>query len=76
MEEKTILKRIERENTVLYPRLEIVNFRLPPVTKRPDTFSRVKRYFTVILSVAFTRIYNDILDKRVTEGSFFKLTKL
>ena len=75
-EKKTILRRIKRENTVLYPRLEIVDFRLPPVTKRPDTLNRIKRYFTVILSVTFTRIYDDILDKRVTEGSFFKLTRL
>ena len=75
-EKEITLKRIKRENTVLYPRLEIVDFRLPPVTKKPDTFSRVKRYFTVILNVAFTRIYDDILDKGVTEGSFFKLTRL
>ena len=73
---KTILKRIKRENTVLYPGLKIVDFRLPPVTKRPDIFSRVKRYFTVILNVAFTRIYDDILDKKVTENNFFKLTRL
>ena len=61
---------------VLYPKLEIVDFRLPPVAKRPDIFNYVKRYFTVILNVAFTRIYNDILDKRVTEDNFLKLTRL
>ena len=75
-ENKTILKRIKRENTVLYLRLEIVDFRLPPVTKKPDTLSRVKRYFTVILSVTFIRIYDNILDKGVIEGSFFKVIRL
>ena len=53
-----------------------MDFRLPPITKRPDALSRIKRYFTVILNVAFTRIYDDILDKKVTKNSFFKLTKL
>ena len=74
-EGETTLRRMERENTVLHPGLEIVDFRLPPVAKRPDTLGRVKRYSTVILSVAFTRIYDDILDKRVIENSFFKLTR-
>ena len=61
---------------VLYPRLEIVNFKLLPVIKKPDTLSRVKRYSTVILNITFTRIYDDILDKKVTEGNFFKLIRL
>ena len=74
-EKEITLRRIKRENTVLYPKLEIVDFRLPPVAKRPDTLSRVKRYFTVILSVTSTRIYDDILDKGVTEGSSLKLTR-
>ena len=70
------LRRIKRENAVLYPRLEIIDYRLPPVAKRPDAFGRVKRYSTVILSVASTRIYNDILDKRITESKSLKLTRL
>ena len=45
------------------------------MAKRPDALGRIKRYFTVILSVASTRIYNDILDKGVTEGSSFKLIR-
>ena len=53
-----------------------MDFRLPPIAKKPDTFNYIKRYSTVILSVAFTRIYDDILDKKVTEGSFFKLIRL
>ena len=76
MEKEIILKRIKRENIVFYPKLEIVNFKLPPVIRKLDIFSRVKRYFTVILNVTFTRIYNDILDKKITENNFFKLTKL
>ena len=51
------------------------NFRLPPVIKKPDTFNYIKRYSTVILSVTFTKIYNDILDKKVTESNFFKLIR-
>ena len=53
-----------------------MDFRLPFITKRPDAFSRVKRYFTVILNVTFIRIYNDILDKKITENNSFKLTRL
>ena len=74
-EREPTLKRIKRENTVLYPRLEIIDYRLPPVAKRLDTFDRVKRYSTVILSVASIRIYNDILDKGVTESKLLKLTR-
>ena len=61
---------------VFYFRLKIVDFRLPFITKKPDIFSRVKRYFTIILSVTFTRIYDDILDKKITEDNFFKLIRL
>ena len=74
-EGETTLRRMERENAVLHPGLEIVDFRLPPVAKRPDALGRVKRYSTIILSVASTRIYDDILDKGVTEGNSFKLTR-
>ena len=74
-EKELILRRIKRENTVFYPALKIVNFKPFPVAKKPDILSRVKRYFTVILNVTFTRIYNDILDKKLTKSGFFKLIK-
>ena len=61
---------------VLYFRLEIIDYRLPSVAKRLNTFSRVKKYFTVILNIISTRIYNDILDKKVTENKSLKLIKL
>ena len=53
-----------------------MDFRLPPVTKKPDAFNRVKQYFIIILNIAFTKIYNDILDKGVTKGNSFKLIRL
>ena len=63
---------IERENTVFYPGLEIVDYKLPPVIRRPDSLGRTKRTLTVILSIALTRIYDEILDKGITEGGSIK----
>ena len=75
-EKEPTLRRIKRENTVFYPRLKIIDYRLPSIAKRLNTFGRVKRYSTVILSVTSTRIYNDILDKKVTENKSLKLIRL
>ena len=75
-EKEPTLRRIKRENTVFYLRLKIIDYRLFPVAKRLNAFGRVKKYFTIILNVASTRIYNDILDKKVTENKSLKLTRL
>ena len=66
---------MKRENTVLYFKLEIIDYKLPLIAKRLNTFGRVKKYFTVILNVALTRIYDDILDKKVTESKSLKLIR-
>ena len=60
---------------MLHPGLKIVKYKLPLVTRRPDIIRRVKRYLTVILSVASARIYDDILDKGITERGSLKLIK-
>ena len=60
---------------MLYPGLEIIKYKLPPVTKKPDTLSRVKRYLTVILNIAIARIYNDVFDKGITEKGSLKLIR-
>ena len=60
---------------VLYPKLKIINYRLPPIAKRLDTFGRVKKYFIIILNVISTRIYDDILDKKITESKSLKLIR-
>ena len=71
-EKESTIRRIERENTVLYPGLEIIDYKLPLITKRPNSLGRTKRTLTVILSIALTRIYDDILDKKITERGSIK----
>ena len=66
------IRRIERENTVLYPGLEIIDYKLPLVIRRPNSLGKTKRTLTVILSIVLTRIYDEILDKRITEGGSIK----
>ena len=74
-EKELILRKIKRENTVFYLKLKIIDYRSPPVAKRLNAFGRVKRYSTVILNVTSIRIYDDILDKKVTENKSLKLTR-
>ena len=74
-EKEPAMKQMERENKVLHPHLEIIDFKLPPVAKRPDTLGRSKRYSTVLVSVATTGMHDDILDKGITEGGSLKTTR-
>ena len=57
---------------MLYPGLEIIDYKLPLVIKRPDSLDRTKRILTVILNIVLTRIYDEILDKKITEKGFIK----
>ena len=57
---------------VFYLRLKIIDYKLPLIIKRPDSFGRIKRILTVILSVALTGIYNGIFNKKITEKGFIK----
>ena len=61
---------------VFYPGLEIIDYRFLPVARKLNTFGRVKKYFIIILNVTLTRIYNDILNKKVIENKSLKLTRL
>ena len=71
-EKESTMRRMERENVVLHPGLEIVDCKLPPVAKRPDSLGRAKRTSTVILSVASTGMHDGILDRGITEGGSMK----
>ena len=57
---------------MLYPGLEIVDYKLPLVIRRPNSLGRTKRTLTVILSIILTRIYDEILNKGITEGGSIK----
>ena len=57
---------------MLYPGLEIIDYKLPLIVKRFNSLGRTKRTLTVILNIVLTRIYDEILDKRITEGGSIK----
>ena len=61
---------------VFYPGLEIIDYRFFSGAKKLNAFGRVKKYSTVILSVTSTRIYDDILDKKIIKNRSLKLIKL
>ena len=42
-------------------RLEIIDYKILPIAKKLNIFGRVKKYFTVILNITSTRIYDDIV---------------
>ena len=57
---------------MLYPGLEIIDYKFPLIVRRPNSLGRTKRTLTVILSMVLTRIYDEILDKKITEGGSIK----
>ena len=71
-EKGLIIRRIERENIVLYPGLEIIDYKFPLIIKRFNSLGRTKRILTVILSIILIKIYDEILDRGITEGGFIK----
>ena len=66
-EKELTMRYIERENIILYPGLKIIDYKLPLIIRRPNSLGRIKRTLTVILSIALTRIYDEILDKKITK---------
>ena len=66
------MRRIERENIIFYPGLEIIDYKLPLIIKRPNSLSRTKKTLTVILNIILIKIYDEILDKKITEKGFIK----
>ena len=71
-EKESTIRRIERENTVFYPGLKIIDYKLPLIIKRLNSLNRTKRTLTVILNIALIRIYDEILNKKITERGFIK----
>ena len=61
---------------VFYFRLKIIDYRLFSVAKKLNIFGRVKKYSIIILSVTLTRIYDNILNKKITENKSLKLIRL
>ena len=57
---------------MFYPGLEIIDCKLPLIARRPNSLGRTKRTLTVILSMVLIRIYDEILDKGITEGGSIK----
>ena len=69
------MRYIERENIVLYPGLEIIDYKLLLIIRKPNSLNRIKKTLTVILSIILTRIYDEILDKGITEKGSIKQAK-
>ena len=57
---------------MLYPGLEIIDYKLPLVIRRLNSLGRIKRILTVILNIVLTKIYDEILDKKITEKGSIK----
>ena len=67
-----IIRYIKRENIIFYPELKIIDYKLSLIIKRFNSLSKTKKILTVILNIVLIRIYDEILDKRITEKGFIK----
>lgn len=69
-------QKVERDNELLYPGLELISIKFPSASKRPDKFSKEKRYTTIVFNMATLRMAANIVTKGVVEVGSYRTVRI